>query len=889
MRTRCDESLLEWLSVKGERYQFVSLARVPGIGSLDQIPYSLRHLLENVARCSPDALLPVAARAARRGDACEVPFYPNRLMLHDTTCLPALVDLAGLRDIVAEMGGDPAAVNPVIPSVLTVDHSIIVERHGSPSAADENLAIDFRRNAERYRVIRWAERSLDGLRVIPPNTGIIHQMNMEVVGEVVREAAGDGGARLLHLDDLVATDSHTPMINAIGILGWGVGGLEGQAAMMGEPVSILFPEVVGVRLTGRLPSGVTGTDLALHLVDRLRRHGVVGRFVEFCGPGLDALAWGDRGTVANMAPEYGATVAFFPFDGVTLDYLGLTGRPAALRERVAAYMAAQGLWRRPESPEPRFDSVVELDLSTVERAMAGPRQPQQHRRLSEVAPSFRREVLADLDGSGAASRGFVCPRSGEPVHHGAVVIAAITSCTNTANPAVMVQAGLLARRARQLGLRPKPWVKTSLSPGSRVVADYLERSGLMADLASLGFDVAGFGCMTCIGNSGPLEPGMEGLCRDGLRAVAVLSGNRNFDGRVNAFVKAAYLASPALVVASAIAGTIDIDLERDPLGTDASGGDVRLDDLMPSDDEVKEVVRAFVAPDLFEHRAETIWTGPPAWRDLSADTCTQFRWDERSTYVRRPAYLRAVAPVAPLELALDGARVLMVLGDNVTTDHISPAGSIPPDSAAGRYLIGMGESPDDLNQYSTRRSNHEVMLRGAFTNRAAVNLLPGVGPQDGGALALTADRGAVRPVYEAAATYADSGIPLVIVAGRHYGAGSSRDWAAKVQALLGIRAVIAESFERIHRSNLIGMGVLPMEFLPTDAPGERIFSAADELRFEGLGALEVGLNRIVLRVSDRVIPLGLRVDSRQELLYVRHGGVLPYVARKVLAATRSVS
>ncbi|MGA2000663.1 MAG: aconitate hydratase AcnA [Terriglobales bacterium] len=884
MRLACEPSNLGRLTVDGETYAFVELGKVVAGSDSERLPYCIRILLENVARCSPEALSSCVARALHGGPACEVPFYPNRLMLHDTTCLPAIADLAALRDVVAEMGGNPEAVNPVIPSVLTIDHSVIVERYANPHAVEDNLEIDFRRNAERYRFIKWAQQSLENLRVIPPGTGIIHQMNTEVIAEVVVEANTDSGMKLLHPDDMVATDSHTPMINSIGILGWGVGGLEGQAAMMGEPVSIRFPEVVGVRLTNELRPGISATDLALHITELLRRQGVVGKFVEFCGPGLNKLGWGDRGTVANMAPEYGATVVFFPFDDITLEYLRLTGRCAAHLKRVTAYMTAQGLWRRGNSPEPSFDQMIDLDLSVVRSSMSGPSQPHQRRDLSAVAKSFQQEAMRDLPDRSSNPNIFVCPEFGEPIRHGAVVIAAITSCTNTANPTAMMQAGLLARNARQRGLRPKPWVKTSLSPGSRVVADYLGDSGLLEDLAALGFDLTGFGCMTCIGGSGPLEPHVQEFCKQGLRAVAVLSGNRNFEGRVHPSVGAGYLASPALVVAYAITGTINIDIEHAPLGIDRFGKETRLRDILPSDGEVQALISKYVKPDLFQNRKKTLWDGTSEWQTISAPRSTRFCWDAQSTYIRRPQYLGSIERDAAESLAVRNARILLVLGDNVTTDHMSPAGAIPPDSLAGRYLIEHGESPADLNQYSTRRSNHEVMLRGAFTNRAVVNLMLGDKQPEEGAWTYTADRSTVVPVYEAAPTYAALGIPLVIVAGRNYGAGSSRDWAAKVQALLGVKVVIARSLERIHRSNLIGTGIFPMEFVSAEGLGDQLPTGEETLSFDGLDAIRVGENPIALRMSNQVIPLLLRIDSRQELQYLRNGGILPYVARKVVSA-----
>ncbi|WP_427183971.1 aconitate hydratase AcnA [Bordetella bronchialis] len=870
-----DPALLERLAVNGRDYAYVALRRLLPADRLAALPYSVRLLIENVARCQPDALPAVLARAQGRGPACEVPFYPNRLMFHDTTCLPALADFAGMRDAVAELGGDPARVNPSIPAVLTIDHSVIVEHYDEADAVRANLDIDFRRNGERYRFIRWAEQSLDNFKVIPPGTGIIHQMNMEALAEVVCETRTADGAHLLHPDDMVATDSHTPMINGIGVLAWGIGGLEGQAALLGEPVPIAFPEVVGVRLENRLPAGVTATDLALTLARILRAHGVVGKFVEFFGPGLSTLGWAARATVANMAPEYGATVMFFPFDDQAMDFLVLSGRPPAHRERVRAYLQAQGLWRRDDMPAPRFDAVIPLDLASVQRSVAGPHQPHEHQPLARAGASFSERLGVARAASLPADR---------PVD-GAVLVAAITSCTNTANPLLMLQAGLLARRARRHGLRRRPWVKTSLSPGSRTVGDYLAQAGLMQDLEALGFGLVGFGCMTCIGNSGALAAAADTLVDQGLRGVAVLSGNRNFEGRVNPRLPAGYLASPALVVAYAIAGNIGIDLEHEPVGTDTAGRPVWLRDIMPTDEEVAALAREVLRPELFQRRLETLWTGTPHWRALSAPASVRYGWDPDSTYLRRPRYLETVAArPAPLA-ALRDARALMVFGDNVTTDHISPAGAIPAASAAGQWLLARGEAPEDLNQYSTRRSNHEVMLRGAYTNKAVRNRL--VGERGGaGAWAWDADRREVLPVYDAAATYAARGIPLLVFAGWNYGAGSSRDWAAKAQALLGVRAVVARSFERIHRSNLIGMGVLPLVFTGPAHADTLDLDGSEHFDLLGLDGLRVGDNTLTLCVrraggGQDDIPVSLRLDAEQEVRYLRHGGVLPYVVRKL--------
>ncbi|SDU59347.1 aconitate hydratase AcnA [Pseudomonas mediterranea] len=883
---------LNHLLIDNELFAFVDLNRMLPASHLARLPYSIRILLENVARCSPESLPSVLARAIGEGPDCEVPFQPNRLMFHDTTCLPALADFAGMRDVVAELGGDPRAMNPLIPAVLTIDHSVIVERYAEADAVEGNLDIDFRRNSERYRFIKWAQKSLDNFAVIPPGTGIIHQMNMEALAQVVWESRSEDGGRLLHPDDMVATDSHTPMINAIGVLGWGVGGLEGQAAMLGEPVPISFPKVIGIRVTNTLRPGVTATDLSLHVAQILRKRSVVGTFVEFTGPGIASLSWAARGTVSNMAPEYGATVVFFPFDDETLAYLKLTGRSESLCNKVVGYMNAQPLWRRDELPEPQFDELIELDLASIEASVAGPHQPHQRQKLSNAATSFRNEVLGGADLiAGPAPRHFYDPALGEPISHGAVVMAAITSCTNTANPAQMIQAGLLARRARQLGLKRKPWVKTSLSPGSRVVADYLAEADLLEDFSALGFDLAGFGCMTCIGNSGQLESHVERFADEGLKGVVVLSGNRNFEGRVNPKVPAGYLASPALCVAYAIAGTIDIDLESQALAVDEAGEPVYLRDLMPTDAEISAQVAKVVKPALFQQRLAKIWDGTHHWQSLSAEGSVRFPWNPESTYLRRPQYLADISAEPKTTLAISGARTLLVLGDNVTTDHISPAYSIPADSLAGQWLLERGEDPKDLNQYSTRRSNHEVMLRGAFTNKAVRNHLLGDNQPGPGAWAWNADHSQCLPLYEAAKSYAAQQTPMVIFAGINYGAGSSRDWAAKAQALLRVKAVVARSIERIHRSNLIGMGVIPLCFKAGQSVDDLALQGDERFDFLGLDDLRVGDNRVDMLLhrangERQTVQLGVRIDSIQELRYLVNGGVLPFVIRKVVERTR---
>ncbi|MFN3006830.1 aconitate hydratase AcnA [Mycolicibacterium wolinskyi] len=866
------------LVIDGRAYRYVALSDILTPAEIAATPYAVRILIENVARRAPEALPAVLDRLRGKATGCEVPLHPNRIMLHDTTCLPALADFAGMRDCVAELGGDPSALQPAIPVDLTVDHSVIAEHYGRADAVEANLAIDFRRNDERYRFIKWAQNTLDHFGVVPPGTGIIHQVNMESLATCVWVDVATEPATV-HPDTLVATDSHTPMVNAIGVLGWGVGGLQGQAAMLGEPVAIAYPKVVGVHLTGRLRPGVTGTDLALTVTAMLRAHGVVDKFVEFHGDGARNLAWADRAAVSNMAPEYGATVALFPSDEETLRFLALTGRAEEHCRLVRAYLSANHLLCTDEAATPVYDETLTLALESVQTTLAGPRLPHERVALSDVPASFRQALPEPARTSVEPDAVF-----GEPVPAGPVAVAAITSCTNTANPALMVHAGLLARNAVRAGLAVKPWVKTTLSPGSRVVTEYLTEAGLLADLGRLGFTTVGYGCMTCIGNSGPLHPRMEELVADGVVPAAVLSGNRNFPGRVHPRLQFGYLASPPLVVAYALAGSVLHDFEAQPLGTRPDGSPVFLRDIWPADTDVAATVAHAVRPDMFERNTAAIRTGTAAWRELQGQSDIRFGWDAASTYIRRPSYLDHIAPApAPTPAVLD-ARVLLLLGDNVTTDHISPAGAIPRDSAAATYLRDAGVAPRDFNQYSTRRSNYEVMLRGAFTNRSVHNrLLPDdVGGE--GAWAYTRDRSAVLPVYEAAATYGDA--PLVIVAGANYGAGSSRDWAAKAPALLGVRAIIAESFERIHRSNLIGMGIFPLQF----APGERApaLDGTETLRLRGLDVLTTGTVPVrleIIRTDGRsdCMTLRLRLDTGNEIDYLRHGGTLPYVIRRTLA------
>jgi aconitate hydratase len=876
----------------GRRVRYARLAdALGGAEVVARLPYSLRALFENVVRRSPGDLDTIRAHARGERPEREIAFHPGRVLMHDTTCVPALADIAAMRDAVAALGGDPARVNPVVPVHLVIDHSVMVDHYGTKDAAARNLARDFERNGERYRFVKWAEGSLANFRAVPPGTGIIHQVNLEVLAEVVSLTEVSDETPIAHLDVLVGTDSHTPMVNALGVLGWGVGGIEGQAAMVGEPVALQIPRVVGVRLDGALPPGACATDLVLTLTERLRRHGVVGKFVEFHGPGVATLSLADRATVANMAPEYGATCSFFPFDDTALDYLRGTGRSAGHCALVEAYLRAQQLWADPATT-PVFDESLALDLATVVPSVAGPRQPHELLPLGAVPTAFA-AALPGLAGNPAVRRPRAFPKTAGndrwPLADGSVVLAAITSCTNTSNPALVVAAGLVARKARQLGLKRKPWVKTSLSPGSQVVAEYLKRSGLQDDLDALGFNVVGFGCMTCIGNSGPLEAPVMAAVDAGMVGVGVLSGNRNFDGRVNPHVAAGYLMSPALCVVYAIAGTVHGDLATEAVEWRDDDTPVMLADLMPTAAEVDAVIREAIGPALYVEGHADVWRGPSQWQAITREAGLQFAWDERSDYIRRPPYLDAMvaanaASVDTRPLAIAGARVLAKLGDNVTTDHLSPAGAIPPDSVAGRYLAARGVPVAEFNQYSTRRSNHEVMMRGALSNPKLVNELVPDAKRGGTTRAWSGD---VMSVYDAAATYRERGVPLVILAGKNYGAGSSRDWAAKGPALLGVKAVVAESFERIHRANLIGMGIVPLVFAAGRTRHDLCGTGDETLDFDGLDTLVVGKNSvgITVRSSDgttKRIEVACTIDSQREIDYLEAGGILPFVTRRAL-------
>jgi aconitate hydratase len=908
------------LRAAGRTYTFWSLrilARELGV-SLDRLPLCIRILLENVLRhvdgwrVTEEDVEALARWRPFERSTREIAFHPARVILQDFTGVPVLVDLAALREAVCQRGGDPASVSSRLPVDLVIDHSVQVDRFGSPDALALNARLEAERNRERFTFLRWAQHSLRGMRVVPPATGIVHQINLEYLARVVCVESADGEDRA-YPDTVIGTDSHTPMVNALGVLGWGVGGIEAEAAMVGQPVPLTVPQVVGVHLIGHLRDAVTATDVVLTLTELLRSRGVVGKFVEFSGPGLGNLAAADRATIANMAPEYGATVAVFPIDAVTLDYLRLTGRDEAHLTLVEAYAREQGLFRTDGTPDPIHSSLVSLDLGSVEACIAGPRRPQDRVPLAEAKRAFRHAQSGLTGGSGGeadsaalaqwAEEGGGLGVAGEastdhvtveldgarlPLGAGAVVIAAITSCTNTSNPSLMLGAGLLARNAVARGLRARPWVKTSLAPGSRVVTEYLRASGLLHDLEALGFHLVGYGCTTCIGNSGPLpEPVARAITDGGLVAAAVLSGNRNFDGRIHPLVRLGYLASPPLVVAYALAGTVDIDLLHEPLGRDSLGGPVYLRDLWPDATEVEAEIKR-VSPELYRAVYARLLDGDEAWQKLPSGSGDRFTWDPASTYIRRPPFFDDIPLVPPPLADLAGLRALAVFGDTVTTDHISPAGSIAPDSPAGRYLIAQGVAPPDFNSYGARRGNHEVMTRGTFANPRLLNeLVPGV---EGG-LTVHLTSGERITIFDAAMRYRDEGVPLLIVAGREYGAGSSRDWAAKGTRLLGVRAVLAESFERIHRSNLVGMGVLPLEFERGAGRDQLGLTGRERFDLEGVASLAPAS---VLRVR-AVAPDGRqtvfaargRVDTAAELDQYRHGGILPWVLRRLLGPVPS--
>ena len=878
------------LDVGGKSYRIWRLDALKDHGfDPGRLPYGLKILLENLLRTEDgvavraDEIRALAGWDPAAQPSREIAFTPARVVLQDFTGVPALVDLAAMRDAMRALGGQPDRINPLAPVELVIDHSVIVDDFGHNQSFRRNQEIEYRRNVERYKFLRWGQTAFDNFRVVPPDTGIVHQVNLEHLARGVFTRDADGVTEA-YPDTCVGTDSHTPMVNGLGVVAWGVGGIEAEAAMLGQPISMLIPRVVGFKLSGALPEGTTATDLVLTITDLLRKHGVVGKFVEFYGPGVAAVPLANRATIGNMSPEYGSTISIFPIDEETLAYLRFTGRPEEQVALVEAYAKAQGLWHDP-AHEPQYSERLELDLSTVVPSIAGPKRPQDRIPLTEAKPALAKS-LAALPGAPQSNPAVVrLPDAGEfPIDHGAVVIAAITSCTNTRNPAVMMAAGLLAKKAVERGLRRKPWVKTSLAPGSRVVTDYYEKAGLTAYMDQLGFNLVGYGCTTCIGNSGPLIPEVsEAVRANDLAVVSVLSGNRNFEGRIHAEVKLNYLMSPPLVVAYALAGTMDIDLFNDPLGRDAEGRDVHLRDLWPSAEEIQAVIRSCISSDMYTRGYESVFDGGELWRGLETPEGSLFDWQDDSTYVRNPPYFQGM-PRQPQPVSdIRGARVLALLGDSVTTDHISPAGSIGKDTPAGQYLREQGVEPQDFNSLGSRRGNHEVMIRGTFANvRLRNQIAPGT--EGGWTRDFTRDGAPVATIFEASQNYLKAGTPLVILAGKEYGSGSSRDWAAKGTVLLGVRAVIAESYERIHRSNLIGMGVLPLQFPEGQNAASLGIRGKETFEIIGVEAFNGGVTPETVRVraGDIEFDALVRIDTPTEAAYYRHGGILQYALRQLL-------
>ena len=917
------------LEVGDASYEIYRLSAVEGV---ERLPYSLKILLENLLRTEDGVSTTaehvqalVAWDSAAEPDT-EIQFTPARVIMQDFTGVPAVVDLATMREAMADLGGDPSRINPLAPAELVIDHSVVADVFGAPDAFERNVALEYERNEERYQFLRWGQSAFDDFKVVPPGTGIVHQVNIEFLARTIMTRDG-----VAYPDTVVGTDSHTTMVNGLGVLGWGVGGIEAEAAMLGQPVSMLIPRVVGFKLSGSLPEGATATDLVLTITEMLRKHGVVGKFVEFYGPGVGAVPLANRATIGNMSPEYGSTCAIFPIDEETVRYLRFTGRDEELVALVEAYAKEQGLWHSPDA-EPDYSERLELDLATVVPSLAGPKRPQDRVALTDAKQSFRaalsdyvdtevhaeRHVNGPTDeavaetfpasdpvavGTGgddaadqphavtAASGAPGRPSSPTPVRledgasfdvdHGAVVIASITSCTNTSNPSVMIGAALVAKKAVERGLTRKPWVKTSLAPGSKVVMDYYERAGLTPYLEKLGFHLVGYGCTTCIGNSGPIIDEVSAVVNEfDLAVVSVLSGNRNFEGRINPDVKMNYLASPPLVVAYALAGTMDLDLTTEPLGEDSDGQPVYLRDIWPTAHEIEEVVDAAIASEMFTRDYADVFSGDDRWRALSIPTGDTFEWDPDSTYVRKPPYFEGIQREPAPVMNISGARVLAKLGDSVTTDHISPAGAIKSDSPAGQYLAEHGVERREFNSYGSRRGNHEVMIRGTFAN---IRLRNQLAPETEGGFTRNLLTGEVMSIYEASTAYQAAGVPLMILAGKEYGSGSSRDWAAKGTALLGVRAVIAESYERIHRSNLIGMGVLPLQYADGETAESLGLAGDEEFEVTGVDALNDGQPReVTVRAGHQEFAVRLRIDTPGEADYFRHGGIMQYVLRSLL-------
>ena len=865
---------------------------ITGLSDASDLPFSLKILLENLLRHEDGANITaeqITALAKWDPSAepdTEIQFTPARVIMQDFTGVPCVVDLATMREAVVELGGDPAKVNPLAPAELVIDHSVIADVFGRPDSFEKNTDIEYQRNHERYRFLRWGQTAFDEFKVVPPGTGIVHQVNIEYLARVVMLREVNGVMRA-YPDTVVGTDSHTTMVNGLGVLGWGVGGIEAEAALLGQPVSMLIPRVVGFKLTGELPVGTTATDLALTITEQLRKHGVVGKFVEFYGPGVSAVPMANRATIGNMSPEYGSTCAIFPIDEETITYLRLTGRSEEQLTLVSDYAKAQGLWHNPGAT-PRYSEHLELDLSTIRPSIAGPKRPQDRialdqakSKFTEALPSYVREKTAKEP---------VAVAMGEQkftITNGDVVIASITSCTNTSNPSVMVGAALLAKKAVERGLKAKPWVKTTLAPGSKVVTDYYDRADLTRYMEALGFNLVGYGCVTCIGNSGPLPTEISAAINEQDLAVsAVLSGNRNFEGRISPDVRMNYLASPPLVVAYAIAGTMNHDFEKDPLGTDAQGAPVYLKDIWPSSQEIENVVANSITSEMFRKDYSSVFEGDHRWKALDTPTGETFEWDPQSTYVRKPPYFEGM-PKSPLPVQdISGARVLALLGDSVTTDHISPAGNIKADSPAGKYLQSHGVERADFNSYGSRRGNHEVMIRGTFANIRLKNLLLEREGVEGGFTKNFLEGGSQSTIYDASVAYQKAGVPLVILAGKEYGSGSSRDWAAKGTALLGVKAVIAESYERIHRSNLIGMGVLPLQFLDGENPRTLGLTGDEEFAITGIVELNSGKIPATVAVTAGSVRFTakVRIDTPGEADYYRHGGIMQYVLRSLISS-----
>ncbi len=884
------------LEAGGKSYDYYSLSAVSdaGYGDISRLPFSLKVLLENLLRYEDGRSVTVAdiEKAAKWVDTqksdLEIAYRPARILLQDFTGVPAVVDLAAMRDAMVKLGGDPQKINPLNSVDLVIDHSVMIDESGTPGALDNNVKLEFERNKERYEFLSWGSKAFNNFRVVPPGTGICHQVNLEYLSQTVWVTDDASGKAVAYPDTVVGTDSHTTMVNGLAVLSWGVGGIEAEAAMLGQPISMLLPEVVGMKLTGEMREGMTATDLVLTVTQMLRAQGVVGKFVEFFGPGVGALSLPDRATIGNMAPEYGATCGFFPIDRETCDYLSFTGRDAAQVALVEAYAKAQGMWRDESTPDPVFTATLELDLSTVEPSLAGPKRPQDRVVLSAVKKSGM-EAIADYRGAAAADNDQLARATGDDytVEDGDVVIAAITSCTNTSNPSVLVGAGLLARNAIAKGLKAKPWVKTSLAPGSQVVRDYLAKAELQDDLDALGFNIVGFGCTTCIGNSGPLIDKVADAVDEGDLVVgAVLSGNRNFEGRVHQQVRANYLASPPLVVAYALAGSLKVNLTTDPLGKDTDGNDVYLKDIWPTNQEIHDTMRECLTAEMYRSRYENVFEGPEEWQQIDSIKSETYGWQESSTYVKYPTFFEGMEREPGVITDITGARPLLILADSVTTDHISPAGGIQRESPAGEYLLERQIRPAQFNSYGSRRGNHEVMMRGTFANiRIRNEMVPGV---EGG-VTTHQPSGEQMPVYDAAMKYASDGVPLVIIGGKEYGTGSSRDWAAKGTTLLGARAVIVESFERIHRSNLIGMGVLPLQFTGGDTRATLGLDGTETFDIKGVAeglSPRSDLDCTIHRADGSSIDVKLlcRIDTLDELDYYKNGGILQYVIRNMLDA-----